>query len=555
MKQVVLLLLLFFMGIILCDCNHANNSNHANHMNESTSFKHLHKKSLQDQPSIKYLTQDQLDDFSEKCYEAIIYGDTVGKMDEDTLAEAEYNPLGLSFFINDNGVVSGNIIAEEPSKSSAKLSYCAVRAFLWDNNHYKTAIFQSSAINSCLINDLDCQIWVDGVTNNDYIVAHYVQNGFHLNRLYGLLYYDRLRYHERNLNEANVDMINNHGLVFSPDMEHILATKDVEIISPKCQKYELYKWYSSIEIPYVKFHTNPSHVTTNTKETIHTKDTIQTQDEQECQKNNLSNIHALFDYNMKWNTLNTIERIIGEDKEYTPVAINDKGQYIYYQLHDDSKDHAVHCNNENKFYDSYIGNIHDRRSVRLSYGNASTEINLLSNNGIYKYGVIWNQGRSEKDCLVNSNIQQAIALASITPDFKIKSLKLPFKLNDVEINTKQVTDDGVLYFDVTKYIKTYNPDIENMDLISSTIGYLYDSDHNKFYKISILLNNLGLGNYNNQYEGIQLSSNGHYMLIVIKTHISNSKNTHHKVLAIVLNFSKGLSSFLQSHLGNEKDLS
>jgi hypothetical protein len=232
---------MYIIFTILCGCNTEHSINNKHTQNNI--------------PIIQYITQEQFDIFSKECYAAQMYSYPLEKLDQYELEQEDLDPLNISFFINNNGTVAGNILALESLNN-----ICTIRAFLWQNGNYRTIRFNNSKIDKCFTDEQGCQMQIEGVTSDDCLIATYLQNGYHINRHFGLLYFDGQQYHSIEFTEQNLltDAILNFSpyptLAFSQNLQHILITQNIAIVSLKCQHHELYKYYGSIQAPYTAFY-------------------------------------------------------------------------------------------------------------------------------------------------------------------------------------------------------------------------------------------------------------------------------------------------------------
>ena len=399
---------------------------------------------------VKYLTADGLDILSKSCYTTNHYYDPTDK---------------IHVFINDNGVIGGDIMSQDSPNSKD----CVFHPYIWDNKEFKTISFANSELSRC--DEVSkCFLQVSGIGNNGYLLGNVFTFGIEDMSGYGIFYYDgNLHAYAR----GKYNIASEKPIVFSPNIEHILSLT----------------YYPDSY-----------------------------------------GDHALLDYNIYKNNFTSIINHFHTDYDPQLQIINDDG-YFLYTNHGTNSYRAI----------TTVGHVNDKSVATISDDQYSLEINTLSNNGEYSYGVTYVVNGSS----INDKLFHTLLRLEPLNNNKLTTItNLPFDTTNSSLVNIQVTNDGILLFSVDHYRK-----VQLKETVSSIIDnknfYLYSSETGKFYKFDDVLTALDLskyiGRYNMTTAPIKFSPNGHYMVLDVH-------NIEPNEIAVKVNFAEGIGKFLQENL-------
>lgn len=155
---------------------------------------------------IKYLHSDQLDVLSKSCYTTSHYYDPTDK---------------VHVFINDNGVIGGDIMSQDNPNSKN----CVFHPYIWDNKEFKTIYFANSELSRC--EDMSgCRVMVQGISNQNYNIGLIWSNYSYSDGQFGIFYQDGSKYYAYGRSKYHIDDSYEYkygDLIFSPNLEHILS--------------------------------------------------------------------------------------------------------------------------------------------------------------------------------------------------------------------------------------------------------------------------------------------------------------------------------------------
>lgn len=385
-----------------------------------------------------------------------------------------YDPADkVHVFINNDGVIGGDIMSQDTPDSKD----CTFHPYIWDNKEFKVFSFVGSELSRCA--DLaKCSVRVHGIGDQNNIIGTVYTYGMEDISGYGIFYHENQNYHAYGRGKYGITSGTEPNLIFSQNLQNILSLKVIDH--------------------------NDSHSSTEDL--------------------------RLLNYNITTNLFSNAISNYDDDRFYNMLiqAINNNGIFLY---------NKRKTRSSADYFNTVVGDVNTKQIQILSKDNISLEINTLSNNSQYAYGLALHYTEPHTPTTI-------VRLEPLNDNRLTEITDLPFTTDNSDIATIQALDDGVLLLSVSHYQENQLSS-KLATTIESKIFYLYSSESAKFYKFDDVLTALELskyiGKYNMTTNPVKFSPNGHYMVLDIH-------NITPAEIAVKVNFAEGLDKFLQANV-------